>query len=124
MQNIHEMPTFPHSVSKKVEEKVEEKIVPIPDAEHPLFQENNFGATSVNGELLPSQCPIGTAADEQVDKFQSIRTFRFPIFNVSSSSCDSASSGHSSPPPSSIPSHSLSLLSICLTFHYPSFEFD
>ena len=31
MHNIHEMPSFPHSVTKKVEEKIEEKIMLIHD---------------------------------------------------------------------------------------------
>ena len=124
MRDIREMPTFHHFVTKMVEEKVKEKIVLIPDAEHPLFEENNFGAASMNGELLSSQCLIGTTADEQVDTFQSISKFRFLLFNILSSSCDSASGGCSPHLTSSIRSYSSSLLSICPTFHYPSFGID
>ena len=55
MHDIRKIPTFPHSVTKKVEEKVEEKIVLIHDVEHPLFEENNFGAISMNGSCcLPN----------------------------------------------------------------------
>ena len=90
MHDIRNIPTFPHSVPKKVEDEVEQKVVLIPDAEHPMFKENSFGATSMNGELLSLQCPNGIAVVEQVDAFQFIITFRFPILNVPDSYCDSA----------------------------------
>ena len=104
------MPTFPYSVPKKIEEKFEEKVVLVPDTEHPLFKENNFGPASMNGELLSSQGLIGIAADVRVDIFQSIITFKFSTLNVPGYYPESASSGHSSHLPSSNPSHSPSLL--------------
>lgn len=64
LYDIREMPTFPYSIPKKIKEKFEEKVVLVPDVEHPLLKENNFGATSMNGELLSSECPIGIAADD------------------------------------------------------------
>ena len=41
------MPTLPHSVPKKVEEKVMLML----DAEDPMLKENNFGDAGMNGEL-------------------------------------------------------------------------
>ena len=103
MHNLQEMPTFPHSVTKKVEEKVEEKIMMVHNAEDPLFEEDNFGTAGMNGESLPFLCPFGTATEQQVDIC---------------SSHVSPSSGRSSNSPSSIPSQSSSLMHVSRTFCY------
>ena len=79
MHNIHEMPNFPHSVMMK-SEKVEENIMMVHNAGDPLFEESNFGTTGMNGESLPSLCPFGTAAEQQVEISQSISEFRYPYY--------------------------------------------
>ena len=60
MHDIRDMLTFPHSIPNKVEEKV----VLIPDAGHPIFKENKFGAASMNRKFLSLQRPNGIASDE------------------------------------------------------------
>ena len=114
------MPTFLHSVTKKVEAKVEEKIMVVHNAEDPLFEERNFGTAGMNGESLTSLCPFITAAEQQVEISQFISDFRYPLLFVPSSTYDPASSGHSSNPPSSIPGQSSGLLYVSPTFWYSS----
>ena len=74
----------------------------------------------MNGESLTSLCPFVTATEQQVEISQFISDFRYPLLFLPSSSHDSASSGHSSNSPRSIPGQSSGLLYVSPTFWYSS----